>query len=286
LKPTGRQLFASLLLITLAPVVARAADGGAWTLGRGEWYSEIGADRAFANAQFLPDARDEALPFGLHIQSRAIGTYNEIGWKKNVSLALQLPFRSTTFSAGPQELSVSGLSDLSAGLRFRLRDGTPAMVFDIGWKAPLGYEKDLVPALGNGRQEGFGALNIGVPIRVVPGFAQASRGFRFVGQDGILIATTTADIAFWLGSRVLLGAHYADFTRISSPQGATDVGATYTAGPILVVRVDNRADLIVGSLHDWAGRGSLRQNDVYVALSFKQSKLNRLQGFLGTQKRP
>jgi hypothetical protein len=285
LKLTGRLLFASLFL-TLLPAAAHAVDGGAWTLGRGEWYSQISGDRGFSNAQFLLDARDEALPFGRHIQSRAIDSYNEIGWKKNVSLALDLPFRSTTFSGGREELSVSGLSDLSAGLRFRLRDGTPAMVFDIGWKAPLGYEKDLVPALGNGRQEGFGSLNIGFPIRRVSGFAQASRGFRFVGQDGILLATTTADIAFWLGSRVMLGARYADVTRISSPQGSTDAGATYTAGPVLVVRVDDRADLTVGSFHDWAGRGTLRQNDVYVALSFKQSKLNRLQGFLGTQKRP
>ncbi len=287
MRSAGRWLIASLALaLGWIPAASRAADGGAWTVGRGEWYSEVTGSRTSANASFLVDGRDVGLDGGMRIQSRTVTSYNEIGWRKNVSLALTLPFADVTNSAGPSEATVAGLSDLRVALRFRLREGTPALVADVGWKAPLGYEKDLSPSLGNGRQEAFGAIHGGFPLPWLPGFAQASRGFDFVGEDGLLISNTTADVAGWCGSRVLIGVHYSDATIVSSESNAFDMAAAYAVGPVVLVRVDDRLDVSAGSSLTWFGRNALRPSEVYVAVAFKQSKLNRLQGFLGTSRRP
>lgn len=285
MRSAGRWLIASLALGFFPPAVW-AADGGAWTVGRGEWFSEVSGTRMSANASFLEDGRDVALDGGLRIQSRTVTSYNEIGWKKNVSVALTLPFEDLTYSAGRDEATVSGLSDLRAALRFRLREGAPSLVLDVGWKAPLGYEKRLVPSLGNGRQEAFGDFYGGFSLPWLPGFVQASRGFNFVGEDGLLIATTNADLAGWCGSRVLIGMRYSDATIISSESNVYDMSAAYSAGPVVLVRVDDRLDVSGGSWFTWFGRNALRSNEVYLAVAFKQSKLNRLQGFLGTSQRP
>ena len=67
MRPTGRLLLASLLLL-LAPASAFAVDGGAWTMAKGEWFTEIRANRISSNAQFLIDGRDQSLPLGERIQ--------------------------------------------------------------------------------------------------------------------------------------------------------------------------------------------------------------------------
>jgi hypothetical protein len=64
------------------------------------------------------------------------------------------------------------------------------------------------------------------------------------------------------------------------------MSAAYSAGPVVLVRVDDRLDVSGGSWFTWFGRNALRSNEVYLAVAFKQSKLNRLQGFLGTSQRP
>jgi hypothetical protein len=285
LNLVGRLLFASLML-SLVAAAASANDGGAWTVGKGEWYSEIRAERVSANQLFLPDSRDADIPYNTRFQSNRLVSYNELGWKKNVSFVFNLPLESNVWSSGPNQQSVTGLSDLVLALRVRLRDGSPGIVLDGGWKAPLGYEKDLFPTLGNGRQEGFTAINFGLSLPWIHGFAEAARGLRFIGEDGVLYTHTTVDVAGWVGSRVLIGARYNDQVPINSEASLSNLSSSFSAGPVLVFRVDDRIDLTAGSWHDWYGRNSLRENQVYVSFSIKKSKLNRLQGFLGSSKKP
>jgi hypothetical protein len=57
-------------------------------------------------------------------------------------------------------------------------------------------------------------------------------------------------------------------------------------GPVLVWRVDDRLDLVAGSWSTAMAKNALHYDQVYVALAFKQTKLNRLQGFLGGTKAP
>jgi hypothetical protein len=51
-------------------------------------------------------------------------------------------------------------------------------------------------------------------------------------------------------------------------------------------RVDDRLDLTAGSWSTAMARNNLHYDQFYVALAFKQTKLNRLQGFLGGTKAP
>ena len=276
-------LFTWMALALLAPS-ARAFDGGAWSLGKGEWYSEVRGGRGSANAFFLEDGRDAPLPGSGRTQSFSLTSYNEIGWKKNLSFTVNLPFESNQTRTGGETESVTGLSDLLLGVRLRLKDTMPGLVLDGGWKAPLGYEKDLQPTLGNGRQELFAAAHIGVELPWINGFAQAARGFRFVGEVGDVRVATSADLAGWVGERVLLGARYADEGVWASTSPIEGAPHSYAAGPVVLVRMDERVDLSGGSFYRWAGRNVDKTLEVYVAVSFRQTKLSRLQGFLGTSK--
>ena len=60
----------------------------------------------------------------------------------------------------------------------------------------------------------------------------------------------------------------------------------HLAGPVLVWRVDDRLDLTAGSWSTAMAKNALDYNQVYVAVAFKQTRLNRLQGFLGGTKAP
>jgi hypothetical protein len=48
--------------------------------------------------------------------------------------------------------------------------------------------------------------------------------------------------------------------------------------------MDERTDLSAGSFYRWAGRNVDKTLEFYVAVSFRQTKLNRLEGFLGSSK--
>lgn len=276
-------LFTTMALGAMAPA-ARAFDGGAWSLSKGEWYSEVRGGRGTANAYFLDDGRDAPLPGSGRTQSFTLTSYNEIGWKKNLSFTVNLPFESNQTRSGAETASVTGLSDLMLGLRLRLKDTQPGLVLDAGWKAPLGYEKDLPPTLGNGRQEFFGAAHIGVELPWINGFVQAARGLRLVQEDGDVRVATSADLAGWVGERVLLGARYFDEGVWTSTSPVEQAPHSYAAGPVLLVRMDEKVDLSTGSFYRWAGRNVDKTLEVYVAVSFRQTKLNRLEGFLGSSK--
>jgi len=57
-------------------------------------------------------------------------------------------------------------------------------------------------------------------------------------------------------------------------------------GPYLLLRVDDRLDLTAGSWSTAMAKNALHYDQIYVALTFKQTKLNRLQGFLGGTQAP
>ena len=276
-------LFTSLTLGLIAPA-ARAFDGGAWTVGKGEWYSEMQGFRSSASDFFQSNGDAAALPDNGRNQSMGITSYSEIGWKKNLSLSILLPFESHVSSTGAQTLSVTGLSDLALGLRLRLKESQPGLVIDAGWKAPLGYEKNLEPTLGNGRQELFGAAHIGLELPKINGFVQASRGMRFVGELSDVRINTTADLAAWIGKRVLVGGRYFDEGVWSSTSAISEAPHSYAAGPVLLVRMDERLDLSAGSFYQWAGHNVDKTMAYYVSVGFRQTRLNRLEGFLGTTK--
>ena len=268
------------------PLAASGFDGGGWTVHPGEWYSEISGARVYANSQFGPDGRNGAIPNGGRFQQYLLTSYSEIGWKKNVSFLMGIPFSNRTWRFYDDTRTVTGLSELKLGFRVRLREDAPGLILDGGWLAPAGYDKHVSPNLGDGRQKAWVALNGGIKLPGLPGFAQASRGVLFVGEDGIVYSQTSADVAAWIGPKLLLGARYSDSVGWNSTSESAALATQYRAGPVLLVRVDDRVDLSMGVERQWFGRNTLEATGIYVALGFKQTKLNPMQGFLGTQKHP
>lgn len=265
---------------------ARAFDGGAWTVSPGEWYSEVSGGRIYANSWFRPDARNGAIPFEGRFQGFRVSSYNEIGWKKNTSVMLGIPFVTSTWRFYDESRTISGLSDMLLGLRLRLRDDNPGFILDGGWQAPLGYNKNVGPSLGDGRHKLWTELHAGTRLPLISGFVQASRGFFFISEDGELYGYTTVQAATWIGTRVLFGGHYGDFVPINSANEVSRLGTSYRAGPVLLFRVDDRLDISISGSRALFGRNSLETTQFQVALGFKQTKLNPLQGFLGTLQKP
>jgi hypothetical protein len=286
LKLSGRLLLP--LLVTLScSAPAHAFDGGAWTVSPGEWYSEVSGRRVYANSQFLADGRNAAIPREGRFQEFQLYSYSELGWKKNMSFMLGLPLVNRTVRFYEDSRSITGLGDARLGLRMRLREDNPGFILDGGWHAPLAYNKNVVPSVGDGRQKFWGALNAGTRLPYVSGFAQASRGFYFVSEDGDLFSMTSADAGVWIGRRVLLGGHYSDFVALNSADEISRLATVHRAGAALLVRVDDRLDISIGATRALFGRNSaLETMQFQVALGFKQTKLNPLQGFLGTLLKP
>src|SRR5205814_10483985 len=99
--------------------------------------------------------------------------------------------------------------------------------------------------------------------------------------------TASADAGWWVTRSLLVGGRYQGQSVLSSSGGSANKFLEPDArrqriGPFVRLRVDDRMDLELGSLSTAAGRNTPHLNAFRVALAFKQSRLNRLQGFLGS----
>ncbi len=97
--------------------------------------------------------------------------------------------------------------------------------------------------------------------------------------------TTSADVGFWISKSLLLGGRWIGAFNVSHGY-LMPARNTQLLGPILVWRLDDRLDLMAGSWSTASAKNSLHYDQYYVALAFKQTKLNRLQGFLGGTQAP
>jgi len=142
------------------------------------------------------------------------------------------------------------------------------------------------PRLGAGQQELVAAIHWGMPIKRWNGFIQLSHGFRHRGKELAGQALLSADLGFWLRPTLLVAGRYL---------GAIDVGRGFTraddveehlAGPVVIYRVDEHMDVFASSLHTAIARNALHADRFFVGVAFKQTGLNRLQGYLGGTRRP
>ena len=154
------------------------------------------------------------------------------------------------------------------------------------WLAPLGYNKNVFPRLGDGRHKVYGALQAGARIPGVPAFVQGGKGFLFVSEDGLTYSLSHVDLGAWFGSTLLIGARYADRVAWNAGTQLGKLDDSYQAGPVITVRVDDRLSVTAGAMRDWYGRNSLGTDEVYIAVGFQQNGPGPLQGFLGGHPRP
>jgi len=314
-------LLAAFATITLGPASnpaggTAAARAGAWSLVRGEYQSEVRvANFSTLTAYNADGKRYDFSPPGFKLEQNAFSWRNEIGWRKRMSLQLGITGLLVSGFEGPPLFvpSQSGLSQIDLGVHFNLMNGNRAMALEALWHAPAGYDRVLSPALGDGRQELAGRLNWGSTLGK-RGFLQLAGGgsYRFhklgsssakANLDPVLTTNVYydfgADMGFWFGRSLMLGGRYqgrmlGTTTGEGDPSNVHVVGPitlrgdeqldakVHLAGPFLLYRIDERLDLTAGSTSTAAGKNTLHFDQYYVSLAFKQSKLKRTQGFLGS----
>jgi hypothetical protein len=294
-RPFVVSVAAALAAAFIVPALARA---GAWLPAPGEYYSEFTAGRYAADTYYNDDGKRRSFPIGGMSEQRRLQLYNELGWKKRVSVVLSVPAISVTSrlgrAGGFASRTETGLADLTVGFRYRFMEGPAALALQVACDAPLGYQHVTEPMLGSGKQAFSGTLLYGAAVPRINGFVEMSAGDRFELNQGWTQVFGTATAAVWLGRSLLLSGRYsATFASQGSlVEGVSEFESNFeqyvrhVVNPQILYRVDERLDVVAGSYHTAAGRNVLHTDEFYVGLAFKQTGFNRLQGFLGGTKRP
>jgi hypothetical protein len=312
----ARLLSHALVIVALAAAVsAPPAHANPWLLAPGDHYYSIGG--SYFSADHYYDQGGTLSPLsqrGVH-QEEGLVSYNEFGWKANRSFILGIPFvgvtRSVDNSAAGPPRSETGFGNLLVGVRFKLLGGARALSLEGDWIPPLGYNRNLSPALGVGAQSLMWKLAFGAPVGKY-GFFQLEGGHRFY-LDALAPANqlvAAGDVGVWFGhSLLLMGRYDGTFGENNqgnsynaliqkTPQGAiwstsdavpgttTNQVTTHLLGPMLVYRVDEHLDLLAGSMYTVSAKNALQVSRYYVAVAVKQTKLGPLQGLLGGARKP
>jgi hypothetical protein len=258
---------------------AAAATAGPWLPRPGEFYSEIAGSRWVADRVLDGGGERVIVPGDFQIEHRALSSYNEIGWKDHFSWVLGIPFESRTHRLGRPtfgERTSTGLGDMLVGLRWGILSGATPLSIEADWHAPLGYDRQARPALGDGQQKVGGLLHFGGSLP--SGFFELAGGARFLVEDSETQVLGRAVGAIWLGDHLAIAAEY---------NGAfADSVSRHVAGPEVVLRVDDRMDVFAGSRHTIAGENVVDEHAFHFGIAFRKTGLSRRQGFLGGVTRP
>lgn len=292
---------AALAAAALATCGAAVAAAGPWALAPGEYYTELRG--SFFSTGTYYDEQGDRMPVGGLYEQRAVRSYTELGWKKRWSVQMSVPLVSNTVrELGGLVGTSSGLGDLDLGLRLSLANGPRAAAVQLRWSGPTGYNRELGPGLGNGMQRLFAGLESGAPLGGI-GFVQAGAGYEWeylaIGareqnlvalgfpmtpkSDWADHAIVNAALGFWMGRLQVAGLYDGSF---ATETGRTYETTTHLAGTRFTYRVDERLDAFAGSWHSPGGENVLHLDQYYAGVAWKTTKLNRLQGFLGGDKRP
>jgi len=310
-------LLALLATITVGPATrltggCPAAHAGAWSLDRGEYYSELQAGLWATRTTYDRDGNRIYIPGSAEIEQRSMTWRNEIGWKKRLNVLFGLTGVSVLHFESPFWPAETGLSDVELGLRYRIANGAQAMAVEAAWTGPAGYDRQQSHGLGDGRQQFTGLLHLGSALGS-RGFLELAGGgsYRFhklgtpdaaANADPRLTTNVyynfAADAGLWFGKALLVGGRYRGkmMTTTSGEGGPANFHAVgpvfltgddqleeslHLAGPLLLYRLDDRMDVAAGSWSTAAGKNAFHFDQFYVSIAFKQSKLKRNQGFLG-----
>ena len=292
-----------------------AARAGAWSLARGEYGSEIETSIYSTASNYDNNGNRINFSSGAKLQQLGFTWRNQVGWRKKFNLLFGLTGANVIGFDGPP-LTVpaqTGFANVVLGLHYTLHNGPNAAAIEAGWTAPAGNDRELTRALGDGRQELAGQLALGWALGK-NAFAEFEGGYAYrfhklgSSDDAAKLDprmttntfwTANADAGWWVKPAVLIGGRYKGrFMATTTGQGDAsnvhEVGPMVLAGnaqidektnligPLLRFRLDDRADVTGGSYSTFNGRNTFHFDQFYVALTFKQSKLKRNQGFLGS----
>jgi len=293
-------IIAALAAFTLVPPAA----AGPWGLAPGEWHANLETSTFTASTFHADGFRADT---GLIVEERALRTVVEVGWKKRASLVFGLPLLSVTRRDARVQGTATGFQDVLIGVRYNLKNGSSAAALELDWNGPSGYNRNLDSLgirLGDGLQELSAQLQIGSAL-AGRGFIEGSLGYgyRYLGigkrDKGAFVPGdsasakyvwsdrlhASADVGIWLGSSWLAGGRYRGVMTLSN--GAlVPKSDVHLAGVVLLYRLDDRLDMFAGSWSTASGKHTLHYDQVYLGFAFHRTRLNRLQGFLGTTQAP
>jgi hypothetical protein len=293
-------LAAVCLALTFA--IPSSCPAEPWVVAPGEYSTEFFGVHV-GNGGHLFDDNGDVFDVQRIEERREIGVFNELGWKKRASFLLGASVRSVTLrfdpppgvAGTPFHRSQTGLADMITGFRFRILDGSTALSLQTAWKIPMGYEREVGVPIGDGLHHFSARLEGGTSLPMIQGFAQASLGYltrvdlhlnpmKDTHPVGSPLMLYGADVGVWMGD-VLVAGRYAGFSS-SAQDGSGDDIASHTVGPELRYAVDPRMAVVAGATFDIKGRNSWKTNTYYLGLTLTQTRLHRLQGFLGSGRRP
>jgi hypothetical protein len=302
---------ALILTLLLVPTAFRSAQAGPWLPAPGEYYAGLSGSLFSADSYHNDDG--DRVSLDGKWEERSVRALVELGWKKRVSFYMTAPFINATQRYATGTRTSTGLEDLRIGLRYGLHQGASALAAELDWQGPLGYDRGSSvfgdPLRDGGLEQVSLVLNYGTPL-TKRGFLQfgLGGGYRFLSLTGSGKHVTnpddpeapvieeakerwgvpllaSADLGIWLTRNILLAGRFSGSTTASHGDLYPE-RTVHLAGPMLLYRVDDRLDLMAGSWSTAIAHDAPHVDQVYVGVAFKQTKLNRSQGFLGGLKTP
>lgn len=141
--------------LTCVAILSSPAHAGPYGLARGEFYSELSGS-FFSTRSYFRNPDEVRAPLNALFEQRTVTSHNEFGWRKNMTLVVDVPIVSrTVVPDGATGLTSAGLGDIGIGLRYALHSGSLPIGLEFGWTAPLGTNRRLYPGTsGSGGVDG------------------------------------------------------------------------------------------------------------------------------------
>jgi len=307
-----RRAWMLILAVGIGLFVVRPALAGPWSLKPGEYATDVSGSWYSAYHYGDENGDQRRLYGGGEYEQRTASWLTEMGWKKSMSVVFGLPFTSITRAPGDAVplRTTTVLGDGLFGLKWKLANGARAAAIEVDASFPMGYQKDLTlthadsvaatrpdgtfdwnvarqispPIAGDGQTTVTGTLQLGTALGK-SAFLSGFGGYEYHGKDYEGRIRTGADLAFWFRDHWLIGGRYRGAIAKTGDNVTHDT-SNHEAGPVLTYRVDDHLDVFAGTMHTMTVKNGLHTDEVRFGFTFKQTKLNRLQGYLGSTRHP
>ena len=309
---SARRALMLVLAVGIGLFAVHPATAGPWSLRPGEYSTDLSGGVSSTTTYADENGDTQRLYNGGSYQRRSAQWLSEFGWKKTRSFIIGIPLVSVTRAPANLELlpTTTVMGDATLGIKRSFSNARKAVAIEVDAVLPLGYQRNLTlthadsvqatrpdgtfdwnvgralstPRVGDGQASIGGLLDLGTALgktAFVSGYVgYAYRGSQWQGQ-----LHTGADLAFWLKNSWLIGGRYRG---VSAGYGdnVTQDASWMTVAPVVTYRVDDHIDVYTSWTHVLSARNSTIADEVRFGFTFKQTKLNRLQGYLGSTQRP
>jgi hypothetical protein len=177
--------------VVLALLLPSAGGAQAWVPEAERAYVRLA--QGFASAEERFDAEGRVVPYnattGETVRDRSLYLYAEVGLGRGLGLVGSFPYRRVTLTdpspPPPVEHRAFGWGTAVLGARYDLGaalglppDGADALALTVAAGLPLGYTRNLRPAVGTGQVDVQLALDLGRSLWPFPGYVQGRLGYR------------------------------------------------------------------------------------------------------------